>query len=433
MDTTATTSTTKWVKRWNSWVCPTKVPGVWRMKDGRFLVRARTKDPSTGKSKEIRRVLDVQSEAVALKWLEDQLAMVRNGMVRAQQQQTRFCDFAVSLLEEKIALREIKSARGRERWATTLVHLIQGTKGVAGFGELYLDQIKTVHIDAWKLGIAKLINKGTYRPATPNGWLAILRVILKAAKVKRLAKHDPSEGVKVFSTAEHPVYTEEEPNALRTDEMRHFLACMLELYPQHYAMTCLGYATGLRPSSLRSLRRTGATPDILWEEGVILVRRSVTLGEVMNTTKNNYRQRISLSPDLMEVLRWHVQTQLTKQQQQDSELLFPSEEGDFRSEAVLRKPFKEVCERIGLKKKFTPRGLRRSFNDAARMVNLEGVVTMSITGHRTERMRDHYSSVGAEEQRAGISKVMDLVGAVVPGELAQAEVAQQRESPGRAK
>jgi integrase len=173
-------------------------------------------------------------------------------------------------------------------------------------------------------------------------------------------------------------------------------------------MTCLGYATGLRPSSLRALRRNGETPDVLWDEGVLLVRRSATLGEIMNTTKTNFRQRISVTPGLIAVLRWHVETQLHTPQQLESELLFPAEDGDLRSEACLRKPFLQVGATIGLKKKFTPKGLRRTFNDAARVADLEGVVTMSISGHRTERMRDHYSSVSAVEQREGIGKVLQL-------------------------
>lgn len=37
-------------------------------------------------------------------------------------------------------------------------------------------------------------------------------------------------------------------------------------------MTFLGFATGLRPSSLRPLRRTGPTPDVLWDQGVFGVR-----------------------------------------------------------------------------------------------------------------------------------------------------------------
>jgi integrase len=419
MKTDTKTSNTKWIKKWNSWISRTKVPGVWKNKEGGFLVRGRTKDPTTGKPKEIRKVLLVETEATALKWLEDELAKVRKGVVSQPQAKTRFCDFAVSLLEEKLTLREIKSARGRERWVFTLRHLIGGTGNVKGFGEMFIAQIKPAHIEEWKLGVARLINEKRYRPATTNGWFAILRVILKAAKVKRLLKYDPSEGIKSFDTSEHPTYTEEEPNALTKEEMHEFLACMYELFPQHYAMTCLGYATGLRPSSLRCLRRTGKTPDILWDEGVILVRRSATLGEVMDTTKTKYRQRISVAPGLMSVLRWHVEQQLRSTPQKESELLFPSDEGELRSEACLRRAFAEVGTRIGLQKKFTPKGLRRTFNDAARIADLEGVVTMSISGHRTERMRDLYSSVGAQEQRDGIGKVLKLADAFIPATAAK--------------
>jgi integrase len=333
---------------------------------------------------------------------------------------TRFSDFSVSLLEEKLALREIKSARGRERWVFTLRHLIDGTEGVKGFGEMYIDQIKPAHVEQWKLGVAGLIGEHMYRPATTNGWLAILRIIMKRAKAKHLIAADPTEGVKAFDTSEHPVYTEEQPNALTTQEMRDFLGCMFELYPQHYAMTCLGYATGLRPSSVRALRRKGETPDVLWDDGVILIRRSATLGEIMNTTKTKYRQRISVASVLTSVLRWHVETQLHTPQQLESDLLFPAEDGGLRSEACPRKPFAQVAAFIGLKKKFTPKGLRRTFNDAARVADLEGVVTMSISGHRTERMRDLYSSVSAGEQRDGIGKVLHLASAGIPSETASA-------------
>ena len=62
-------------------------------------------------------------------------------------------------------------------------------------------------------------------------------------------------------------------------------------FPAQYAMTFLGFATGLRPSSMRPLRRHGPTPDILWDKGVVLVRRSHTLkDEFMKTTKTNLRR-----------------------------------------------------------------------------------------------------------------------------------------------
>jgi hypothetical protein len=243
---------------------------------------------------------------------------------------------------------------------------------------------------------------------------------------------DPTEGVRHFDTSEHETYTEEEPNALTTEEVAQFLAGMREMYPQHYAMTYLGLATGLRPSSLRPLRRCGATPDVLWDKSVVLVRRSHTLGdEVMETTKTKRRQRINVPAEVMEVLRWHVATQLHTAEQQESDLLFPADDGRFRSSSVLKKPFEAVAEWIGLTKSFTARGLRRTFNDLAREAQVESLVTKSISGHMTDRMKDHYSTVRPTEQRESIGRVLRLVhtadGASREGEAPSSGVLSSRE------
>jgi integrase len=195
-------------------------------------------------------------------------------------------------------------------------------------------------------------------------------------------------------------------------EVPRFLAATRELYPQHYAMTFLGLATGLRPSSLRPLRRKGPQADVRWSEGKLLVRRSHTRGvEVMNTTKQRVRHRIHLPEHLLEVLQWHVDTQLTTPEMKESDLLFPAITGGFRAVSVLNQP-------IELGKAFTQRGLRRTFNDLARAAAIEGVVTRSISGHLTERMQHHYSTVNADEQRGSIARVIDLMAARV--ELAEA-------------
>jgi hypothetical protein len=55
------------------------------------------------------------------------------------------------------------------------------------------------------------------------------------------------------------------------------------------------------------------------------------------------------------------------------------------------------------------RGMRRTFNDLARLANVEAVVTKSISGHKTERMREHYSSVQPSEQRESIGRLLRLV------------------------
>ncbi len=189
-----------------------------------------------------------------------------------------------------------------------------------------------------------------------------------------------------------------------------FLMKTRELCPQHFGMMALGFATGLRPSSLRPLRKGGATPDVLWKDGVLLVRRSQTVGEeVMNTTKTGRKQRLALPEELMEILRWHVDT-LPEGPMTDSELLFPDEQGGFRSLVVLQKPFALVSKALGLRKHISPRAMRRTFQDLARTAEVKDIVTRSISGHATEDMQQHYSTVAPDEMRSGLAKVISLGG-----------------------
>jgi hypothetical protein len=124
--------------------------------------------------------------------------------------------------------------------------------------------------------------------------LNILRRVMKRAKRELQLPFDATEGIPAFDTSEHPAYTEEAPNTLTAEEAAVFLDRLKAEFPAQYAMTFLGFATGLRPSTMRPLRRARATPDVLWEQGAILVRRSHTVGEeVMNTTRPSCGKRIT--------------------------------------------------------------------------------------------------------------------------------------------
>lgn len=213
-----------------------------------------------------------------------------------------------------------------------------------------------------------------------------------------------------LDVSRHRVYTREEPNSLTVAELRDFLACMREAYPQYFAMTYAGFATGLRPSTLRPIRRRGATPDVDWENGILLVRRSNARGDiVMDSTKTAHDQEIAIPKELLDVLRWHVGTQLRPGPQQDSDLLFPSEIGGFRSRSCLDKPFADVAAAIGLKKHISPRAMRRKFKDLARAAEVRDVVTRSISGHATEEMQRGYSTVSPVEQQQSLARVLRLM------------------------
>jgi len=144
-----------------------------------------------------------------------------------------------------------------------------------------------------------------------NSSLAILKVTLKAAKRQLTLPHLATEGMASFDTSEHEISSDEEPNSLTPEEVPAFLAKFRELHPEHYAMVYTGLVPGLRPSSLRPLRRLGAEADVDWNEGKLRVRRSHSLGEeVMRTTKQKRRYTITLPKEVVDVLRRHVDTQL---------------------------------------------------------------------------------------------------------------------------
>ena len=401
------------------------LPGVWRKKEGGYLVRGRATDPRTKKQREVMRALDGDDPAVAYSHLQELLRAVRNPTVTAPiPSKVLFADYAVSLLARKIDRGEIKSAKTRRLWGDVLTQHL-----VPAFGAFAVTEVRRADIQKWLDGQAAGLRRpeetrvlvantpkkrsrvAKVAPRTVNIRLAILRVIVNAFVEEHDLDRNPMRGVHPLDASDHPTYTDEEPNSLTVEEARRFLSKMRELCPQHFAMTALGFATGLRPSTLRPLRRKGSKADVLWDDGVVLVRRSQTVGdEVMNTTKTRQHQRIAIPEDLVAILRWHVDTLPDDEEIEKCDLLFPSDVGGFRAPSALDKPFALVRKALGLRKRITPRAMRRTFQDLARAAAVGDLVTRSISGHATEEMQRHYSTVGETEQRAGIARVVSLAG-----------------------
>ena len=204
-----TTKSLEWVLLKNVWISKKPVlPGVWRRKEGGHLVRARAKEGTTGKLKDIFRVMPEADASTALQWLVSEKARIRERVVSAILPRPRFSEFAASLFEHKLKVGDIKSAAGRKRWGYVLTHLIEGVVGksgakVRGFGEMFLDRITTTQIEQWKEEVAVLITAGDYVPPTANGWFAILRVVMKAAKRQHALPTLATEGIGGFDESEH--------------------------------------------------------------------------------------------------------------------------------------------------------------------------------------------------------------------------------------
>ena len=96
-------------------------------------------------------------------------------------------------------------------------------------------------------------------------------------------------------------------------------------------------------------------------------------------------------------------------------LMFPSSVGTLRTPNTPRRCVWQTClEKAKITKRFTVHGLRYTFTDLVRRANVDAVVRRALTGHVTEEMQRHYSTVGLDEKRAAIAGVLRLVPPAAP-------------------
>ena len=393
---------------WTDGCNPTRYPGIYKTAAG-YRVRVRAIDPKTGMLKERNEEfenLTLEQAVVKQAELRNEIRQGRLGEVRKRE---RYGDYATSLFKRKVDQGALKSAKSRERWADTQdLHLIPA------FGDWYVDAIRKQDIEDWKSSQGRKVNQGRYSPNTVNGWLAILLTTLRAAVDDLELERDPTRKVELLDTSYWNTFTDEEPGSLTVEETPIFAAKAKELYPQHYAMLALGTVTGRRPSELRPLRRKGPKADMLWDKGILLVRQSETMGEVVERLKQGKRGkirwlRIPLPEVLLDILRWHVE-QLPEGPMRESDLLFPSETGGYRASSCLTKPIAAIAKAAGIKKHLTAKLMRRTFQDLSRVSLVNDLVVRAISGHATPEMQQHYSTLGVEEVREGLAKVISLAG-----------------------
>jgi integrase len=380
----------------------TRYSGILKTTNG-FRVRVRAIDPRTGTQKEKNQEFENISLDEAL-LLQRRLRAEIRGEVSAERKRHLYGDYAESLLKRKIATGELSSKKSQRTWTDAQdLHLLPV------FEKWGIDAIRRADIEEWKTRQAEKVRKGDLSPHTVNGRLRVLLSTLRAAVAEFELPYDPTRNVKPLDTSAWQTYTEEEPNALSVDEVQVFMATAKKLYPQHYAELALGLGTGRRPCELRPLRWQGPTPDVRWDEGELLVRRSQVYGEADDRTKTKVRLRVPLPQALMDILKRHAE-RLPEALREKSDLLFPSTTGGYQSPSCLAKPIQRIADESKIKKQLSPYFMRRTFQDLCRAAQVHDFVARAVSGHATVEMQARYSSVAGSEVRASLARVIDLAG-----------------------
>jgi integrase len=371
---------------WMQGCTKTRYAGIFKTPSG-YRVRVRAMDPRTGTLKEGNREyekIDLREALLKQAQMRDEIT---SGGVAAQR--LRVGEFAKHWIESKGPTVDPGTA---DRYAAALEDHI-----LPGLGLFFYDQLTTLEVQKW-------VNAGRrkgYRAETIRGWFRVLRTMTRDAMEPLDLPRDPTLRITF------PEDEERDDNAILPELLGTFLQNMERLSPQHYALVAVLAFTGLRFCHASALR----WEDMDADNGVLHVVRKNIRGRVGPVSRKKRAPRdYPLHATLADILRDHRRRLLEQQAPGvESGWMFPSEAGGLRTPGGLWKAWRACVKESKIKERFTVHGLRRTFNDLTRRAGVDGVVIKSLTGHVTEKMRTHYSTVGLDEKLAAVSSVHRLV------------------------
>ncbi len=366
----------------------TKFPGVFRLDSKTYRIDGEARDPRTGKVRQVERVLRGVTSQQAATTRAEELMKVRSGHENQPEEKRLLRDSCASWLTLKLPTVDWRTG---ETYAYGLARVC-GEPGVdlhrkkGGLGDFFNDAISREDVQGW--ANAKLAH---YSPETIRTWLRVYRAVA--------ADHgwpDPTFRVRLPETPDRGA------NMLTEEQLVAFLSAMRNGYPQHYALTVVLGFTGLRFCHASALR----FEDTDETRQVIYIRRKQVRGKVGPVSrKKRAPKMIPIEKEILEVIRWHRQRMLAEQHPGLAEgWMFPSSVGKlFLGTCSLSKAWKRSLKTAGISERFTVHGLRRTFNDVARRAKVDPLVIKAITGHVTEDMREHYSTVDLDEKRQAVA------------------------------
>jgi integrase len=372
-----------WMIGWK----PTRYPGIFEGNGG-YRVRVRAIDPQTGTLKEVNRVFN----AITLREAIAKQVELRNEMEEpmAAAQRLRVGGFARLWIESKAAVVSENTLDGYTEALEEHVLPVLGEFFYDAVGHLQVQGM----ISVWKR--KKKRSGKPYSVESMKDWFRVFRNMTRDAMVQLKLERDPTLRISVGDTE----LESKKDDKLTGVECRALLEAMERKRPGSFALAKTEGWTGQRFCHVSALQWS----DIDFENMLICFRRKQVRGVVGPISKKKPVPReIPLLPELADTLRQH-RTRLEKLGYAfgDSDWVFPSRKGKLRISGSLANAFTKSLEEAKIKKRITPHKLRYFFNDALRLAGIDKVTRKSLTGHVTDDMTEHYSTVGPEEKRAAM-------------------------------
>jgi integrase len=374
-------------------------PGLWQLNTDLYEIRVRGISPTTGKMTSRWRQFE-GSRRDALKERERLHEELKNEAQPTAARET-LSIFARSWLSTGLARADWRETTAR-RYAESLdLHVLPS------LGHVFVDELTPRAIERalgdWAQKFAR---------SSVNSWLRVLRTVLSDAVAQGMIANNPAARVRALRERRDDDGDEDDwANALSPGELDVYLRAWRELHPEHLPLIVTLVLTGLRWGEATAL--SWADVEAAESCGVLRIRRSHVRGVIRNTTKTGKRRAVPFPPELATVLRAHRQRLVEAQHAGLKHgWVFANGAGKPKDNGALFAHNRAVLKHAGIAKRVTLHGLRRTATDLLRRAAVDPVTAKAIIGHTTDRMREHYSTVGTDEARAIGASLISLVPAV---------------------
>lgn len=375
----------------------TRHPGVYRVGPSEFRVRVKVIGPN-GKSRQAERMIDgTLEEAVAARVaLSGGLKSAGRAGASVLPARPTVGEYAVFWLESKAGQVE---AGTLDRYADILDYHV-----LPFMGGTRLDEVRAVDVQSF---VNAQLAKGA-TAATTRTRFQVLRTMLRDA-ASMFDLRDPAARTMLPEADERP-----DDNRLSGEQLAAWLAAFRDAAPVQYAYVLTLALTGMRPCHVRALR----WEDVDLDAGVLRPRMKVYLGVLSPASKKKRAPKeFPIPAELVDELRAHrawlnspmVDYHLgpcIKHPGADSGLCFPNREGKPQCQSKVFNVWQRVNAAVGVQ--VNARGLRRTFNDLLRRSAVDAITAEALTA-QTPGVRRLYSTVGMDEKREAVGKVLQMV------------------------
>jgi integrase len=371
-----------------------KLHGIQQIGPKLFLVRIQKVNPRTGLAYDVRKRVHCQRIEQAVTERERLLAESQRGGPDGQAKRVRLGDYAKSWLTGRLPTLKPSTAA---RYADTLDRFI-----LPGLGDFYLEALDSKDVLDWFKTVS-----ADKAATTANGYLRVLKTVVADAVAQYKLPFNPTARIRAIPERGQEELESDDPvNMFTGEEIGRFLEALRVRWPQWYTMLYLQFAMVCRFSDVSALQWR----DVDWKKRIIRIRRG-NWHTIVSTAKIDRRRKtIGLTDELRDVLEaWRQELLRSKHRHADSGWMFPSRAGKpHHNSSCLTKVFADCLKAIGVERRFSSHGLRRTANNILRR-RFGGEVARAMSGHVTEKMTEHYAHIDPSEKREAVQWMLDMV------------------------